>query len=819
VHTLLQDIRYGIRMLLKSRMVSLIAILTLAMGIGVNTAIFSTMNALFLRPLPVQNADHLLYLAAQQQNASFYTPVSYLDLQDIRAQAGVFSDVLAYNIDVVGLNADGKATPIFISFVTGNYFQALGLKPALGRLIYGEEAEKPTAESGIVLGYSYWKTRFNGDPGVIGKQVKVNGHAATIVGVAPEGFHGLYSLGEMQAYLPFGMEIIGQDSTELWSRRDNRSLLVLGMLKPGFTLQQAQSSVDLIAKHLAQQSPAADNGLALRLYPERMARPQPVPGNGLLVIGFLFSVLAGLVLLLACTNVANILLVRSTSRESEMAIRAALGGSRTRLIRQLLTESLVLAFLGGAGGLVLGIWASKYLSSIPLAAPIPVRFDFSFDWRVFSYGLIAAFVTGIVMGFAPAWRVSRANINGVLHQGSRGVVASGGSSRMRSALVIIQITGSLMLLVAAGLFVRSSQNAQHVYLGLDPNHILNLNMDTKSVGFDKSQTQRFYRDLVDQVRTLPGVQSVSMAYSVPMGYYGNSGPVYAEGQYVASKQAAPDIMFNNVDPAYFSTLRIPMVKGRSFTDDDNDKTPLVAIVNETMAKQFWPNQEAVGKRFSVQSPSGPFIQVVGVSKSGKYLVLFEGPTPYYYVPQMQNATTLRMLQIRTAVAPESLITAVEQQIHTLAPDLPVMSAQTMNQALAGGNGLFLFRLGARFTGALGLLGLILAVVGVYGVISYVASQRTHEIGLRMALGANRIDVLRLILKQGLYLVGAGIATGVLLILVGARALSSLPLGVSAADPVTLVLVSCLLAAVGLAASMIPARRAMRTEPLTALKYE
>lgn len=819
MHTLFQDIRYGLRMLLKSRVVSVIAVLTLALGIGVNTAIFSTMNALFLRPLPVQNADHLIYLAAQQQNASFYSPFSYLDLQDVRGQASVFSSVLAYNIDVVGLNADGKANPLFISFVTGNYFQALGLKPALGRLIYGEDAEKPTANPGIVLGYSYWKTRFNGDPGIAGKQVKVNGHAATIVGVAPEGFHGLYSLGEMQAYLPFGMEAIGQDSTELWTRRDNRSLLVLGILKPGFSIQQAQSAVDLIAHHLAQQSPEADNGLTVRLYPEKMARPQPIPGNGLLIVGFLFSALAGLVLLLACTNVANILLVRSTSRENEMAIRAALGGSRTRLIRQLMTESLVLALLGGAAGLMLGIGASKYLSSIPIASPVPVRFDFSFDWRVFSYGLIAALVTGIVMGFAPAWRVSRANLNSVLHQGSRGIVASGGSSRMRSALVIIQITGSLTLLVAAGLFVRSSQNAQHLYLGLDPNHILNLSMDTKSVGFDKPQTEHFYRELEDHVRALPGVQSVSLAYSVPMGYYGNSSPVYPEGQFIASKQAAPDIMFNNVDAAYFSTLRIPMVKGRMFTDQDNDKSPLVAIVNETMAAHFWPNQEPVGKRFSVQGPSGPFIQVIGVSKAGKYLVLFEDPTPYYYVPQAQNSTTLRMLQIRTAVAPESLIPEVKQQIFVLAPDLPVMSAQTMDQALDGGNGLFLFRLGARFTGALGLLGLVLAVVGVYGVISYIASQRTHEIGIRMALGANRRDVLKLMLKQGLYMVGAGIAVGVLFIIVAAHTISSLPLGVSAADPVTLVLVCCLLAFVGLVASMVPARRAMRIEPLTALKYE
>jgi predicted permease len=806
-------------MLLKSPLVSSIAVLTLALGIGVNTAVFSTLNALFLRPLPVQNADHLIYLACQQKNASSYSAFSYLDVRDIRAQSREFSDVLGYSIDVVGLKADGNVAPIFVSFVTGNYFRALGLRPTLGNLIDGEESEKPDAVPEIVLGYAYWKTRFHGDSGIVGKQVRVNGHAASIIGVAPEGFHGLYSLGEMQAYLPFGMEVIGQDSTDLWTRRDSRSLLVLGMLNPGFNLRQAQSSIDLVAHELARQAPEVDTGLAIRLYPERMARPQPIPGNGLLTVGILFSILAGLVLLLACTNVANILLVRATSRGGEMAIRAALGGTPGRLVRQFMTESLVLAFLGAAVGLLLGIGASRYLSSIQLAGPIPVRFDFSFDWRVFSCGLIAAIVTGLIMGFAPAWRVSRATLNGVLHQGSRGIVGSGGSARVRGILVVVQLAGSLMLLVTAGVFVRSSQNAQHASLGLDPHQVLNLNIDTKSIGFDKARTQQFYADLENHVRTLPGVESVSMAYSVPMGYYGNSSPVYPEGQDTGSKQTAPEIMFNNIDPAYFATLHISLLKGRAFTDADSDKAPLVAIINEVMAKRFWPNQDPIGRRFSVLGPSGPFVQIVGVSKAGKYQVLFEEPTPYYYVPQSQNPTTLRMLQIRTAVTPESMIHAVEQQVHALAPDLPIMGAQSMDQALDGGNGFFLFRVGAGSTGALGLLGLVLAVVGVYGVVSYTASQRTHEIGIRMALGANRADVLKLMLRQGLYLVGSGVVTGLLLVFLAARALSSLPLGVSATDPLTLALASFLLTSVGLLASMIPARRAMRIEPLSALKYE
>jgi predicted permease len=818
--TFFQDIRFGCRMLLKSPTVTLVAVITLALGIGANTAIFSTVNALLLRPLPVANAERLIYVAPLQPGAPGYGQFSYPDFEDVRSQAAGVADALGYNISIIGFDANGTAEPVVVSYVSGNLFPALGLKPAAGRLIAGEETEKAATAPEIVLGYSYWKKKFNADASIIGKQVKLNGHGATVVGVAPEGFKGLYSVLEMQAYLPMGMQSIEIGSEDFWTRRDLRPLIVLGVLHPGIDLRHAQSSVDVVAQRLAAEYPAADKGLTIHLYPERLARPQPSPGNQVLIIGLVFTVLAGLVLLLACSNVTNIVLARAAAREREMAVRASLGAGRVRLIRQLLTESVLLALLGGAVGLIFGIWGSRMISSIRMAAPVPISLDFGFDWRVFTYGLLAALVAGLVAGMMPAWRASRTDLNSVLHDGSRGILAGTSRSRLRSALVVAQVGASLVLLVAAGLFQRSARNAENLYLGFDPAHLINLGVDPHTVGLDRDRSQQFYRELKDRIRALPGVQSVSIGFSVPMGYFGNTAPVYVEGRMLNPKQGAPDINYNMVDEDYFSTMRIPILSGRAFTRRDDEHAPQIAIVNAEMAKLFWPGQDAVGKRFSIKGTGGPFLEIVGVATTGKYFSPAENPVPFFYVPQIQDSqSTLRVLEVRTAGQPDPLLPAVADQVHALVPELPVFISQTMEQSLQGGNGFFLFHLGSNLTGALGLLGVALALVGVYGVISYVAGQRTHEIGVRMALGASRGTILRMVLRQGLMLVGAGVAAGVVLAYLAARGISNFLVGVSPGDPLTFVVVAVFLTAVGLLASYIPARRAMNVEPLRALKYE
>lgn len=818
--TLFQDIKFGVRMLIKNPVVTTVAVLTLALGIGANTAIFSTLNSFFLRPLPVANADRLTFIAGQIKGLDDgATHLSYLDYRDLRSQSDAFSDMLGYNLNLAGIDYQDKPDPAVISFVTANYFSALGLQPAAGRLISGDKTEQKGTEPVIVLGYAYWKKRFNSDPSIVGQQVKVNGTPATVIGVAPEGFHGLYSLIEMQAYLPLGLRTAWSDRDDFWTKRDSYQLSVLGVLKPGVSIKQAQSSVDVIMQRLAQQYPEKKD-FSARVYPERLARPEPDPTNGTLIAAVLFMALAGIVLFLACTNVANIIMVRATARSREMAVRSALGAGRLRLVRQLMTESVLLALLGGAAGLLLGAWVSNMLGSIQLVAlGSPLRFDFSFDWRVFLFGMLAALLTGLVVGLMPAFRVSRTNLTTVLHEGSRGVLAGTTRSRLRNALVAAQVALSLMLLVVAGLFVRSTRNAERVYLGFDPTHLLNASMDVRQVGFDKERARRFFRELEERMRNVPGVQAVSLASSVPMGYSNEASPIYLEGRALDSKESAPILLYNGVSRDYFTTMRVPVQRGRVFTDQDTDKSPLVTVINEAMAQKYWPQQDPIGKRFSTKAASGPFMEIVGVVKTGKYQGPGETPMPFFYVPQAQDPKLIYTLQVRTAGVPESLIPEVEREIHTLAPSLPLFDVESMEQSLEGANGFFLFRMGTRFTGALGLLGLLLALVGVYGVISYAAAQRTHEIGVRMALGADRLTILKMVLKQGFMLVGGGLVAGLLLTVAATRGIGSLLVGVSPSDPLTLTLAAAFLATVGLLASFIPARRAMNVEPLKALKYE
>lgn len=649
----------------------------------------------------------------------------------------------------------------------------------------------------------------------------MNNYSVTVIGVAPEGFHGTYALVDMQAYLPFGMRTlwITGNKDDYWTKRTNGDVKLLGILKPGVSRRQAQVSANVVAERLNKEFPETHKGNRYHLYPERLARPEPDPSNGLLIVGVLFMALAGMVLLLACSNVANIALVRATARERELAVRTALGAVRGRIVRQLLTESLLLAVLGAALGTLVGVWATHLISSIRLqVANIPIRFDFSFDWRVFSFGLALALITGLLVGLAPAWRSARSDFNQVLHEGSRGTLGAG-KSKMRSVLVVAQVAVSLVLLVVAGLFVRSSQNAEHTYLGFDPQNVLNVTMETRTIGFDQARTEQFFREMKDRIRVLPGVDQVSLASTIPMGYANEGGHVIAEGQSQATKELVPTAFHNVVDPQYFTTLRIPLLRGRALTEQDTDKTPRVAVINEAMAKKLWPGQDALGKRFSNGVASSPLIEVVGIAKQGKYTDPVDTTTLFYYLPLAQNFRSFVTLQMRTASSPEALIPAVEQEIHSLAPGLPLTDVQTMEQSLGGANGFFLYRMGSRFTVALGLIGLVLALVGVYGVISYAAAQRTHEIGVRMALGADRGDILKMVLRQGFVLIGAGLVFGMVLAFLAAHGIGSLLVGVSPSDPVTLISVALLLAAVGLVASFIPARRAMNIEPLRALKYE
>lgn len=816
--TFWQDIRYALRMLVKSPMLTVIVILTLALGIGANTAIFGIVNGFLLRPLPVKSPDQIMVIAGQMANDTIGVPtLSYPELTDLRKQSAAFSDIFASETGIGGLSFAGKTEEFIFSYVTGNYFTALGIQPAFGRFFVPPQGETGSKDPYLVLGYSYWQKRFGGDPNVIGKQVLLDGEDATIIGVAPKGFEGTQFAIDTEGYVPLNMLA---NAATFWPDRTARSLSVFARLKPRVSLNQAESSVNLIAARLTEQYPTTDKGVSLRVIPERFARPQPFTTNIVPFVAGLFLVLAGLVLLLACMNVANILLVRATVRQREMAIRAALGAGRTRLMCQLLTESMVLALFAGICGLLLGKWSS---GTIPLLLPktkaFPIHMDFSFDWRVFLYALAAALFTGMVMGLWPALRASRADVNAVLHGEGRSDSAGNSRHRLRSVLVVAQVGGSLVLLIVAGLFVRSLIGAQRAYLGFDPDHVLNVTLDPNEAGYDAIRTNTFYKELEQKTSALPGVQSASLAATVPMGVSAQSNQVYIEGRVLPSSQQAPLVFHNSVDAGYFDTMRVPLLRGRAFTQTDDEKAPRVAVINQTMANQFWPNQDPLGKRFSTTAATGPFIQVAGVATDGKYIFLGWSHQPYYYVPIAQNYQSYRTLQLRTSVSPESLIPQVESEIHAIDSAVPISDIRSMKESLNGANGYFLFRVGATLAASMGILGLILAVVGVYGVVSYAASQRTHEIGIRMALGADRWNILLLVLRQGFLLVIAGVVVGLALAWALTRSMATLLIGVTPTDALTFASTTLFLVAIGLWACYAPARRAMRLDPMRALRHE
>ncbi len=818
---ILHDLRYALRCLGKTPAITATVAITLALGIGVNTGIFSVLNGWLLRPLPVPAPEQIAVVAGRQQDGSKF---SFLDFGDVRQQADAFSGVFAYATGIAGLSSNGTPAEFAYSAVSGNYFSTLGVKPLLGRVFLPGEGEHLGEPLQVVLGYSFWRKNFAEDRAIVGKQLQINGQPATVIGVTPQEFHGTFFAFDMDGYLPLAVLAQPQNPNSFWSSRDDRGLFVLGRLKLGVSLGQAQNSVDVIAKRLSAAYPATDNAFTMRVIPERLARPAPLVSSFVPIIAALFLGLAGLVLLLACMNVANILLARAMARQRELGIRVALGAGRGRLIRQVLAESLILALLGGIAGALLGqaalVVSGSLLHSVATTSSnLGFHMDCSFDWRVFAYTLGAALFTGLLAGLWPALRASRADVNVVLHEGGHSPSRGFDRHRIPGVLVVAQVAGSLTLLVVAGLFVRSLGHSERMYLGFDPDHVLTVMLDPHQIGYSDARSQSFYRDLVQHARALPGVQSASIAFSVPMGLPGHGGPVFIEGRPWDSREQAPKISYNSIDPGYLNTMRVPLMHGRNFDESDDDKAPPVAIVNQTMANKFWPNENAVGKRVSLKSDSGPFIEVVGIAHDGQYLFLSPDSSPYFYVPFAQNPSSFASLLLRGSGSPESLTPEVQKEIGSLAPDLPVIGIATMDQTVHGLAGMFIFSLAASVAGIMGALGLVLAVVGVYGVVSFSVTRRTQEIGIRMAVGAARCDILKLVSWQGLKLVIAGTAAGVAVALGLTHAMRKLLMGVSATDPATYAVVALLLAVVTLVASYLPARRAAKVEPMEALRYE
>lgn len=818
---------HALRRLRQDPGLALLVILTLALGVGVNSALFSLMNGLH-RPLPVRDADRLVALATRHKDGGtglegMQYQFSYPALADFRTQSQSYTGLLAFSLGHGGLSTGDKAEEFTFTYVTGNYFSVLGIRPAVGRLFAPGEGESPGSAIPLVLGHSYWQKRFGGDPAVVGRQVRINGAAATVVGVVERSFQGTYANVDMPGYAPLSLlaQTLAARGGGFFHDRAQARLTVMGMLKPGARVEDARTEAQVIAGRLERQYPATDKDITVTVIPETWARPAPIPAlvaMGPVVVG-LFLVLGALVLALACLNVGNVLLVRAASRQQELAVRAALGSGRARLAGLILGEIILLAAAGGAAGVILSLWATDAAATAPMGlGNLPAALDFSPDWRVFAYALAATLLAAVAAGLWPALVASRADVASVLRGCGRSASAGRGGSRLRRFMIVAQVAGSLTLLIVAGCFAGGLAGARRIETGFEPRRLAVFATDTAYAGYSRERSESFYRELERRVRDLPGVEAAAAGYSMPLSYVQDADNVEAEGRAPAGARG-PHVLLNSISPGYFETMRIALLAGRGFRESDRAGAPRVAVVNQLMARRLWPGENPMGKRFRIGRTGNEWWEVVGVAREGKYFALFEPPLPFFYVPQAQFFTSRRVLSVRSGLAPEELIARVEGEIRALDPELPVSEARMMEDAIVGATGLWGFRLGAILSGALGMLGLLLALVGVYGVVSYAARQSTREIGIRIALGAGKGDVLRLVTEQGAVLVAWGVAGGLAGAWVLARLISrSVPAAISS-NLAVFAAAAALVAAAALWACYMPARRAASMDPMAALREE
>jgi putative ABC transport system permease protein len=817
------EFRHTLRFLATHQSFTAAAVLTLAIGLGANTALFGLVNVV-LRPLDIPEPDRLVAIAADtpgDDSGGFQYSFSLEALYDLQRRTTSFAEVFGVMPRIGGFSSGGKPAQFFFTAVSDNYFPAMGIGAHLGTL-FTRRSGSPAA---IVLGHTFWLKQFGGDPGVIGRHVRVNGNPAVVTGIVPAGFRGTFLALELDGYVSVeDLGVIDPDVQRwLYHNRKPRPLQLFGRLRPGVSVSAAGVEVNAVLQRLGGEYPETDGGLTARVVPEPFARPLPHKAvtRAIPVVRSLALVIAGLVLLIACLNVANLLLVRAAARQRELAIRSALGASAGRLIWQMVLEGLVIAGLGGIAGVLVGHAVTKIvLERLDLGADLPFAIRVGFDLRVFTYSLAATMTAGIGISLWPAWRASRADARAALHDGGRSQSDGRDRQHLRTVLVVGQIAGSLALLVVAALFAQTLAAARNIELGFDADHLITVRLDARQVGYDDDRSGAFYDQLLSRVRAWGDVASAALAFNVPMTYLASGGTFHIEGQPTPAGTQPPAGFLNHVGHDYFDVMQIPIVRGRAFTRDDEEATPFtrrLAIVNEAMAERYWPDQDPIGKRLRVYGPTEPLLEVVGVARNSKYVLVFEPPRPFVYLP-LEKTMKLRTLHVRAKGDPSLLAPRLEHEIADLSRDLPIAELQTMRHSLTGIFGYFIFELGAVQAAGMGILGLALALVGVYGVVSFGASLRTREVGIRMALGAQPSDVLRLILGQGVSVVAVGLIVGLAVAWALGRALTTfIPL--ARADWFVFLGVALVLGALAIWACYVPARRATRVPAMTALRHE